>query len=115
MGLTIWDWADYELLHLVDDNEGEYTAFFAQELEVGPQNVGSRFSRMRLHGLLDRTEKGGWTVGKSGRSMLNGGGKDFEALRRLTKQAAKTDGTRWAFTREATRNLKTAPKPKAKA
>lgn len=111
MSLTFLDYADYDLLHVVDDaqkqhGQGMDTDYFAGLLEVERRSVGTRFARMRSWGLLSKDARtGGWIVGRKGRALLNGRGKDLEAVRRLTLQMAANETARWVTMREVKKNL----------
>lgn len=105
------DYGDYQLLHLVDDNEGKPTVHFAELLEVEPMSVGQRFSWMKRKGLIraqalrsDRQSE--WYVAAGGRKLLDGQGQHIETLQHLAKTLSKSTSAGWVARREFGRNLR---------
>lgn len=104
-GLSIGDYADYELLHVVEDHAGKKTRELAALLDVTSMQCASRLGWMRRMGFLERDRNDGWVLGREGVKVLNGGGDELLALRSLTLTAGRKHGTRWLARREALRNL----------
>lgn len=103
--LSIGDYADLELLHVIDDHAGESTVSLAEFLEVDTRSAGQRLSWLKRKGLVSRDLSNGWVLARQGRAILNGRGEDILALRKLTRSAARNDALRWVARREVGRNL----------
>lgn len=102
--LSIADYADYELLHVVQDHEGDTTAALAEFLEAEPRSVGSRLSWMRRKALVDRDAKGGWVLARNGKNLLRTRGAHIMAVRKLSRQASADRVAGWVAHREWLRN-----------
>lgn len=103
--LSINEMADFELLHVIDDNSGENTAHIAEVLECPKASVGQRLAWMKKMDLIELDTEGGWRLSRKGRAMFNGRGKTLMSIRDLSNTIAKEPTLRWCGRREFQRNL----------
>jgi hypothetical protein len=109
--LTVWDYSDYDLLHMIDDNEGEPTVTFAELCECEPRSVGVRFSwlaRKKLvrSQLLTADRQRAWYMATAGRRLLDSHGEGIEALRGLARDLSRSPATGWVAGREFKRSVR---------
>lgn len=107
-GLSIADYADFELLHVLDDHSGATTIALAELLEADTRSVGTRLAWMKRKGLIERIDKDGelgWILSRRGRSLFNGRAEGLMQIRKLSKSVAKDNVMGWVAKREWTRNL----------
>lgn len=106
-GLTFWEYADLELLHVVDNvanGKGASTLAIAAILEIEARHVGSRLSWMRRNQLLTRDSDGAWYVTPTARKILRNP-RQIEAVRKLARGVSSDDALGWMAKREWRREL----------
>lgn len=105
MSLSIIDYADYALLHLIDDHVGDTTPDLAAFLEVSVRSVAQRLRHMKDHGLVSKDLLGGWSIARRGRVLLDTRGESIEVVQRLSHQAKRDPVAGWVAKREWARNV----------
>lgn len=102
--LSIYDYADLELLHVIDDHEFT-TAEMAEFLERERSSVAQRMTWMKRQLLVDRRSDGVWIVARRGKAILNGRSDSLISIRELSLRAARDPVMGWVAKREWRRNL----------
>lgn len=104
MRLNISAYADFELLHVVDDNEFT-TVQLAEFLEAELRSVGTRMAWMRRQTLVRQRSDGVWILSRRGQAILNGRSNSLEQIRQLSIQTAHDPTMNWIARREWARNV----------
>lgn len=104
--MTLLDYSDYDLLHVVDDHSGQGSASLGELLERDARSVAQRLSWMRRKGYVGRLANGGWIVARKGRRLLETRGGAIADARELAQHVTHDTLAGWVINREYRRGLK---------